>query len=32
MSDDYKYPETVEDMIGALHYHVADGNAPPELT
>lgn len=28
---DHKYPETLEDMIAALHYHVADGNAPPEL-
>lgn len=28
---DYKYPTSVEDMIAALHYHVADGNAPPEL-
>lgn len=28
---EYKYPETIEDMIAALHDQVADGNAPPEL-
>jgi hypothetical protein len=26
-----KYPDTIEGMIAAMHYHVSDGNAPAEL-
>jgi hypothetical protein len=29
--DGAKYPDTIEGMIAAMHYHVSDGNAPTEL-